>query len=90
MSNINFICKRIYLNVYHFKFVGWGTIYFGGPTSPKLLEVNVRVWDQKTCAANYGRLNRKVSDTMLCAGESGRDACQVNILKLFWKCIRIT
>jgi secreted trypsin-like serine protease len=57
--------------------VGWGTIYFGGPTSSVLQEVNVRVWDNKQCAKNYGRLNRKVSDNMLCAGDRGKDACQV-------------
>merc|ERR1712110_61215 len=56
--------------------VGWGTIYFGGPTSSVLQEVNVRVWDNKQCAKNYGRLNRKVSDNMLCAGDRGKDACQ--------------
>jgi len=56
--------------------IGWGTIYFGGPTSSVLQEVNVRVWDNKQCATNYGRLNRKITDTMMCAGERGRDACQ--------------
>ena len=39
--------------------------------------MNVRVWDNKQCATNYGRLNRKITDTMMCAGERGRDACQV-------------
>jgi len=56
--------------------VGWGTIYFGGPTSNILQEVNLRVWNNKECATNYGRLNRKITDTMLCAGEQQRDACQ--------------
>ena len=62
-----------------FIFSGWGTIYFGGPTSSVLQEVNVRVWDNKQCAKNYGRLNRKVSDNMLCAGDRGKDACQVYV-----------
>ena len=57
--------------------LGWGTIYFGGPTSSVLQEVNVRVWNNTQCAENYGRLNRKVTNSMLCAGERGRDACQV-------------
>ena len=39
-------------------------------------EVNVRIWENAECALNYGTLNRKVTDTMLCAGERGRDACQ--------------
>lgn len=68
---IEFHYELIFLNV------GWGTIYFGGPTSSVLQEVNVRVWDNKQCATNYGRLNRKITDTMMCAGERGRDACQV-------------
>jgi len=56
--------------------IGWGTIYFGGPTSNILQEVNLRVWSNQQCATNYNRLNRKVTDTMLCAGERQRDACQ--------------
>lgn len=36
----------------------------------------MRIWDNAECALNYGQLNRKVTDTMLCAGERGRDACQ--------------
>ena len=57
-------------------FLGWGTIYFGGPTSDTLQEVNVRVWDNQECANNYKQLGRDVLDTMLCAGETNRDSCQ--------------
>ena len=64
---------RVSLKKFH---SGWGTIYFGGPTSSNVQEVNVRIWDNAECALNYGQLNRKVTDTMLCAGERGRDACQ--------------
>ena len=56
--------------------IGWGTIYFGGPVSNTLQEVNVRVWDNSQCAANYATLDRQVTDTMLCAGETNRDSCQ--------------
>jgi len=56
---------------------GWGTIYFGGPTSQFLQEVNVGIWRNSDCANNYGKLDRKVLDTMLCAGDNtGKDACQ--------------
>jgi len=56
---------------------GWGTIYFGGPTSQFLQEVNVGIWKNSDCATNYGKLNRKVLNTMLCAGDNtGKDACQ--------------
>ena len=58
---------------------GWGTIYFGGPTSQFLQEVNVGIWRNSDCANNYGKLDRKVLDTMLCAGDNtGKDACQVS------------
>jgi len=56
--------------------IGWGTIYFGGPVSSTLQEVNVRVWEPSQCAKNYATLDRKVLDTMLCAGETNRDSCQ--------------
>lgn len=56
--------------------IGWGTIYFGGPTSSILQEVNVRVWEPDTCKKNYKTLDRDVLDTMLCAGETNRDSCQ--------------
>ena len=57
--------------------IGWGTIYFGGPTSSTLQEVNVRVWEQNQCVTNYKTLDRDVLDTMMCAGETNRDSCQV-------------
>jgi len=56
--------------------IGWGTIYFGGPVSSTLQEVNVRVWENSQCAKNYATLDRKVLGTMLCAGETNRDSCQ--------------
>jgi secreted trypsin-like serine protease len=43
-------------------------------------EVNVRVWDNSECAANYKKLSRDVISTMLCAGEMGNDACQVGTM----------
>ena len=69
--------NRDYTNV-RATVTGWGTIYFGGPTSNFLQEVDVSIWRNADCAANYGRLNRKVLDTMMCAGDNtGKDACQV-------------
>ena len=58
-------------------FIGWGTIYFGGPTSSTLQEVNVRVWEHDTCVTNYKTLDRDVLDTMMCAGETNRDSTRV-------------
>jgi hypothetical protein len=62
---------------------GWGTIYFGGPTSAKLKEANVQIWTNNQCATNYNKLKRTVLSTMLCAGDINQrgevDACQVFI-----------
>ena len=65
---------------------GWGTIYFGGPTSQRLLEVDVGIWKNSDCANNYARLNRNVLDTMMCAGDAsgGGDACQVMHIIPVW------
>ena len=45
--------------------------------SSTLQEVNVRVWEPSECKKNYATLDRNVLDTMLCAGETNRDSCQV-------------
>lgn len=60
-----------------FCFLGWGTIYFGGAVSDTLQEANIQVWDTELCRANYADLNRVVTDNMICAGDVGKDACQV-------------
>ena len=58
---------------------GWGTIYFGGPSSNILQEVTIPIWRNSDCATNYGKLNREIASTMMCAGNrdrGGQDACQ--------------
>ena len=58
---------------------GWGTIYFGGPSSNILQEVTIPIWTNSECATNYGKLDRKIESTMMCAGNrdfGGQDACQ--------------
>ena len=51
----------------------------------------MRVWDNADCATNYGRLGREVKNTMLCAGEDGKDACQVSTgMLLFTPCLKIS
>ena len=37
----------------------------------------MRVWEQEQCVTNYKTLDRDVLDTMMCAGETNRDSCQV-------------
>jgi len=67
--------KKEYTNTRAFV-LGWGTIYFGGPLSDILQEVNLRIWDNPTCKTNYEMINRVITDNMLCAGEVKKDACQ--------------
>lgn len=57
--------------------LGWGTQFFGGPSSDVLMEVIVPVWTQERCRQAFAQ---RVTDTVICAGstEGGRDACQVN------------
>ncbi|OXA58748.1 Proclotting enzyme [Folsomia candida] len=54
---------------------GWGTIYYGGPTSNTLMEVSVPIWKQDDCKAAY---TQPIEDTNLCAGvrSGSRDSCQ--------------
>lgn len=56
--------------------IGWGTQYYGGPTSTVLMEVTVPVWPQDKCVRSF---TQRITDTTMCAGayEGGRDACQV-------------
>ncbi|XP_066995254.2 venom protease [Anabrus simplex] len=54
---------------------GWGTLFYGGPTSPVLMEVDVPVWEQERCVS---RFSQPILETCLCAGgyEGGKDSCQ--------------
>jgi len=53
---------------------GWGRKYSGGPTTNKLHEVSVPVISNTECYRNYG--TTAITDSMLCAGERGKDSCQ--------------
>lgn len=54
---------------------GWGTQFFGGPSSAVLMEVIVPVWSQKRCEIAF---TQRIKATSICAGafEGGRDSCQ--------------
>ena len=61
--------------------VGWGTVFYGGPKSSILREVNIKIEDHDRCKDAYLNLDdnqRKnhIYPTMLCAGENGKDSCQ--------------
>ena len=53
--------------------IGWGLISYGGYPSPDLRAVDVEVISKLECQRYYGNF---VMDTMMCAYEYGRDACQ--------------
>jgi secreted trypsin-like serine protease len=56
---------------------GWGATSFEGPSSNKLLEVNVTVLTNTECWNDYGYSSSQITDQMLCANEvgGGKDAC---------------
>ncbi|XP_071441305.1 venom protease-like [Hetaerina americana] len=54
---------------------GWGHLYYGGPASDILYEVEVPIWKQKDCRDAYVQ---PIMSTALCAGyrSGGKDSCQ--------------
>ncbi|XKL69038.1 hypothetical protein PGB90_006807 [Kerria lacca] len=53
---------------------GWGAIFYGGITSPTLLEVAVPIWNLKTCISKYVQ---PIFKTNICASgyAGGKDSC---------------
>lgn len=60
--------------------IGWGATAEGGNTTPKLMEVNVKVQGRSLCEDNYKSVvpSARISDNMFCAGlpEGKADSCQ--------------
>lgn len=54
--------------------MGWGTTESGGDPSDVLLEVEVDVVNNTTCAEEY--IDDLISENMICAGREGKDSCQ--------------
>jgi len=53
---------------------GWGTLSSGGSCCPmRLMKVDVPVVEDGTCRLEYPF---SIADSMLCAGERGKDSCQ--------------
>ena len=74
-------------NVYTYGIAtGWGDTRLGGKASKTLQEVRVRIWKNFECASRYDQIGDSILDTMLCAGEPGKDTCQVS--KLYNKPLR--
>ena len=54
---------------------GWGTLEDGGVAPDFLMSVEVPLKDDAECRNVYG--DEAVMESMLCAGDTGKDACQV-------------
>lgn len=78
MQDIVYVSKGCLSINAQLTFAGWGTLNFGGPVSSVLQEAQVRVWSNTECSLNYGKLDRTIADSMLCASDPGKDACQVS------------
>lgn len=71
----NYIINIIILYIFTFWQQGWGTQFLSGPNSNILMEVTVPVWTQERCKEAFGL---RIFDSNICAGDGGRDSCQVN------------
>ncbi|KAL3441852.1 trypsin-like cysteine/serine peptidase domain-containing protein [Aspergillus insuetus] len=54
---------------------GWGALQEGGSVSETLQYVEVPIVSKSQCASDYQGFN-EITESMVCAGESGKDACQ--------------
>ncbi|XP_055694968.1 trypsin delta-like isoform X2 [Lutzomyia longipalpis] len=57
---------------------GWGHTQHQGLPSDILQYVGVPVVDRDVCIDNYSENPANITDSMICAGEAGRDACQMD------------
>ncbi|XP_048504823.1 venom protease-like isoform X2 [Athalia rosae] len=58
---------------------GWGAVYFNGPSSPRLLELQIPVVEMETCKRAFEEFKMtEIDDRVICAGfaRGGKDACQ--------------
>ncbi|KAK4317960.1 hypothetical protein Pmani_010987 [Petrolisthes manimaculis] len=58
---------------------GWGRIEEGGPLSQDLREVEIPILSNEVCSRLYPP--GMIDNTVLCAGDTNKDACQVTISK---------
>ena len=64
-----------------FKVSGWGTTTSGGSISPQLRQVTVPYVLDEDCNSYNMYDGRIVGECMICAGEYGKDSCQVRFFK---------
>ncbi|XP_025263601.1 venom protease-like [Camponotus floridanus] len=74
----DFTRNRNVENTYPF-IAGWGSVYFRGPTSSRLLQTQLPVRPQQECVRAFQNFKGNViDDRVLCAGfaQGGKDSCQ--------------
>jgi len=54
--------------------MGWGSLFYGGPRSDVLQEVEVDVVNNTVCNDSYKSI-APITDDMLCASREGKDSC---------------
>jgi trypsin len=55
---------------------GWGALSEGGSSPTTLYKVTVPLVTNAVCNSNYNPNGYQIDDTMICAGEGGKDSCQ--------------
>lgn len=56
--------------------IGFGTLFYEGPTSPSLMHVELDYIPNKVCNDQYSSLEENlINESMLCAGRENKDAC---------------
>ncbi|KAG8283308.1 serine-type endopeptidase activity protein [Homalodisca vitripennis] len=56
---------------------GWGALFFRGPSTKSLQQVDIDITDEESCKNAYRNERGAVIDNrVLCAGKAGKDACQ--------------
>lgn len=71
---LNFVLFLFWIHLLLFR-LGWGTQFYTGPISHVLMKVEIPIWNNQACQDVYTA--NKIYDTVLCAGSSGKDSCQV-------------
>ena len=60
--------------------VGWGLLSEGGRRPTVLQEITMKIWNNKKCSDLYGNVAPAgIKDSMMCAGQQGKDSCSVSL-----------
>ena len=63
---------------------GWGLLSERGARPTVLQELTMEIWDNARCSKTYGSTAPAgITETMLCAGQKGKDSCSVSLVQNF-------